>query len=55
LERGRDDALAEFLVAFSHEVIHYQQWVRTGNLSERGVEAKASRMVDRYSTTVDEP
>ena len=55
LKRGRNDALAAFLVSLSHEVIHYQQWIRTGNPSERGVAAKAFRMVDRYATTVDAP
>jgi hypothetical protein len=52
---GRDDALASFLVSLAHEIIHYQQWVKTGEISERGVARKASAMVDRYARTVDRP
>src|SRR5262245_11522701 len=29
-ERGRDDALAAFITSLAHEIVHYQQWVRTG-------------------------
>jgi len=52
---GRDNALASFLVSLAHEVIHYQQWISTGETWERGVARKASAMVDRYAKTVDRP
>ncbi len=52
---GRDDALAAFLCSLSHEVIHYFQWWETGNTTERGVDRKAGRMVDRYALDVDHP
>lgn len=53
--RGRDNALAEFISCLAHEVIHYQQWVRTGKTSEHGVDRRASAWLDRYAQTVDAP
>src|SRR5262245_38380015 len=35
-EFGRDNALAAFLQSLAHELVHYQQWVATGETSERG-------------------
>src|SRR5690242_13116859 len=52
---GRDNALASWIVSLSHEVVHYRQWVETGETFERGVAAKANRMLDRYAKTVDHP
>lgn len=52
---GRDNALAAFLTSFSHEVVHYQQWIATGGISERGVVRRAGHIVDAYSKTVDHP
>jgi hypothetical protein len=54
-KRGRDNALASFLNSLSHEVIHYRQWIDTGDSTEHGVVAHASRLVDRYAATVDHP
>ena len=54
-EHGRDNALACFIISLSHEVIHYQQWIGTGEVSERGVAAKAVRMLRRYELTTDRP
>lgn len=45
---GRDIAIVSYMVSLSHEVIHYQQWVRTGDMSERGVVVKARAMVQAY-------
>jgi hypothetical protein len=53
--RGRDNAIAAFLVSLSHEVLHYRQWVETGNSSERGVVTNASRLVKRYAREVASP
>lgn len=52
---GRDDALAAYLGSLSHEVLHYRQWVETGQAWERGVAARASRLLDKYAETVDHP
>ncbi|QDV72450.1 hypothetical protein [Botrimarina mediterranea] len=52
---GRDNALAAFLNSLSHEIVHYFQWVETGEIWERGVVRRASSMVDRYALTVDHP
>jgi len=53
--RGRDNALAALLHSFAHEVVHYQQWISTGEITERGVVRRARRMVDMYASTVDHP
>jgi hypothetical protein len=54
-KRGRDDALAAFIVSMSHEVIHYQHWVATGGIREHGVARQATAMMRRYAITVDRP
>lgn len=54
-ERGRDNALAAYLTSLSHEVVHYRQWVVTGRSWEKGVAAKARRLVQAYARTVDHP
>jgi hypothetical protein len=52
---GRDHALAAFLNSFAHEVVHYQQWIATGEISERGVVRRAGSIVDAYARTVAHP
>jgi hypothetical protein len=52
---GRDNALASYLHSLAHEVVHYQQWLHSGEISERGVVVRARRMVATYSTTVRHP
>ncbi len=54
-ELGRDNALASLLHSFAHELVHYQQWVATGELSERGVVLRARNIVDRYAASTDRP
>lgn len=54
-KRGRDKALAGYLGSLAHEVVHYQQWLKTGEITERGVVVRAGHMVDRYSQTVPHP
>ena len=54
-ELGRDNALAAYLSSLSHEVVHYRQWVETGDSWERGVIAKGCRLVEKYAKTVDHP
>lgn len=54
-ECGRDDALAAFINSLSHEVVHYQQWVETGEVWERGVGVRATGMLRRYARDVDRP
>lgn len=54
-QRGRDNALAGYLASLAHEIIHYQQWIKNNDLSERGVAVKASNIVDKYALTVDHP
>lgn len=53
--RGRDNALAAFLWSLSHEIVHYFQWLETGECFERGVAVKARTMLRRYATEVDHP
>ena len=54
-QRGRDNALASILCSVSHEVLHYRQWVETGDIWERGVARRAGALVVRYAATVDRP
>ena len=54
-ERGRDSALAAFIVSLSHEIVHYYQWINHGVISERGVTQKANAMLRRYNLEVDHP
>ena len=50
---GREGALAHFVVSLSHELLHYQQWRATGDAWERGVAARAVRMLRQYEKEVD--
>lgn len=54
-EMNRDDCLATYIDILSHEIVHYQQWIKTGKIWERGVEKKASAMLRAYEKTVDHP
>jgi len=54
-EMGRDNALASFIMSLAHEVVHYQQWVQTGAVQERGVARRAEGMLRRYESTVSRP
>lgn len=55
VSHGRDDALAMFLNSMAHELVHYRQWIDTGNITERGVVVRARNIVDRYALTTDHP
>jgi len=52
---GRDNALGAFIVSMSHELIHYWQWVETGETSEAGVGKKAVAMMRQYAQSVGRP
>jgi hypothetical protein len=52
---GRNNALAAILHSVAHEVVHYQQWRLTGEVTERGVVRRARRIVIDYSRTVRSP
>lgn len=54
-EYGRDNALAAFLHSLAHEIVHYRQWVETGDVWESGVCRKARKIVERFAQTVDRP
>jgi hypothetical protein len=54
-EMGRNNALASFITSLAHEVVHYQQWVQTGSVQERGVARRAERMLRHYEATVSRP
>ena len=53
--RGKNDALAAFIMSLSHEVVHYNQWLETGTTSERGAIVKARSMLRRYASEVNRP
>ena len=52
---GRDDALAAIICSVAHEVVHYQQWIATGDIWENGVGRKAVAMLRRYAKTRARP
>jgi hypothetical protein len=52
---GRDNALARYLASLAHEVIHYQQWIKSNRLSEKGVVRASHRIVERYALVVARP
>lgn len=54
-ELGRDDALASMLHSLCHEIVHYQQWVKTGSITERGVLTRAGNMLQRYADWAQVP
>ncbi len=54
-ESGRDNALASFIISMSHEVVHYRQWIETGDIWERGVARRAVTMLRQYEKSVDKP
>ena len=47
-EWGEESALVSHLISLAHEVIHYLQWVETGEVWERGVASRAKAMTRRY-------
>lgn len=53
--RSRDDALAAYFHSLAHELVHYFQWIETGEITERGVVVRARNIVDRYALTTDHP
>ena len=55
IERGRDNALASYIISLSHEIIHYQQWIKTGKAWERGVSQQALSILNEYMWVVDYP
>ncbi len=54
-ECGRNDALASYICSFAHEIIHYQQWITDGCITEAGVDKEAVAILRRYAESVDEP
>ncbi len=49
-EWGEETALVSHLISLAHEIIHYLQWVETGEIWERGVVSRATAMTRRYRT-----
>jgi hypothetical protein len=49
---GRNDALTACIMSLSHEIVHYNQWLKTGTITERGVVVKARAMLHRYAAEI---
>lgn len=45
----RDNALASHVLSLAHEVVHYFQWVTTGEIREQGVPNQAGALLRRYA------
>jgi len=54
-QRGRDNAIAAFICSLSHEIMHYLQWVESGDICEEGVAKRAVGILRRYEKSVDHP
>jgi len=52
---GRDNALAKDLNTLSHELVHYWQWIETGDMWEKGVPRQATTLVNLYSKSTAHP
>jgi hypothetical protein len=50
---GRNNALGSILNSVAHEVIHYHQWLESGDTRERGVVVRADSLVKRYGADVN--
>lgn len=53
--RSIDDVLASYIVSLSHELVHYFQWIETGDIHEYKVIQKARKMLLDYALEVDHP
>ena len=53
--RGRNDALAAFILSLCHEIVHYHQWIKTGQIKERGVLVRATAMLQQYADFARSP
>ena len=53
--RGRDDALAAYIISLSHEIAHYYQWLERRPMSERGAISRAKSMLRMYAADVERP
>jgi hypothetical protein len=46
---GMNNALASIIVSVAHEVVHYRQWVETGNVWEQGTGRQAEAILKKYA------
>jgi len=54
-EMSRTDALAAYIYSFAHEIVHYFQWIETGDITEKGVYQKAMATLRKYAKVVKHP
>lgn len=47
-EAGREGAIGSHLMSLAHEVVHYRQWIETGDIWETGVSRRAETIMRRY-------
>ncbi len=52
---NRNNVLAGYLHSLAHELVHYWQWVESGDTTERGVIVRAGSIVGAYALTTDNP
>lgn len=48
VEYGRDGAIGCHLMSLAHEIVHYRQWIETGDFWEAGVVRRAETIMRRY-------
>ncbi len=54
-QRGRDNALAAFIVSLNRQIAHYWQWVEKGKTWDKGVDRQAFGMLRDYQKSVPRP
>jgi hypothetical protein len=47
-KHGKYNALCMNMESMARQIVRYQNWVRTGRLSDRGAAKKGKRMVEQY-------
>ena len=47
-----ENAAIEYLESLAHELVHYWQWVKTGQASEEGVDEVAEYIVGEYGASM---
>ena|SRR6478735_1982351 len=53
-EHGKKVALRMNIESMARQIIRYQNWVRTGKLSDRGVTKKGEQLVEKYLRTLSQ-
>ena len=54
-ERGRDNALASYVIELSRQLVCYRHWLATGDISPSNLHKRSLAMLRRYNQDVAHP